>query len=81
MCVLIFDFNRSVDRRKGSEDEYRLRAVTPSSQSTKRRRASGASSSGSSRKSSETGKKRRQMSLQESFKRTKLSFTQDSEEF
>jgi len=54
---------RIVDRRKGSLDEYRLRDKTP--QSGKRRR----NSSGKNTPDSQNG---RQMSIKESFKKTKL---------
>jgi hypothetical protein len=63
--------SRSVDRRKGSENGYSFRATTPKSvtASNKKRR----------RESSDGKKDKKQMSIKDSFKRTKLSF-QESEE-
>jgi len=66
---------KSVDRRKGTENGYSFRVATPKSaaaSSKKRRRNS------SDGKKSKT-KDKNQMSIKDSFKRTKLSF-QESEE-
>jgi len=60
---------RSVDRRKGSENGYILRPVTPkSAASIKKRKRSGGSATN---KTVERGK---QPSIKESFKKTKLNF-------
>jgi len=60
---------RSVDRRKGSENGYILRPVTPkSAASIKKRKRSGGSATN---KTVERGK---QPSIRESFKKTKLNF-------
>eukprot|EP00088_Acartia_fossae_P027623 TRINITY_DN2836_c0_g1_i5.p1 TRINITY_DN2836_c0_g1~~TRINITY_DN2836_c0_g1_i5.p1 ORF type:complete len:243 (-),score=75.66 TRINITY_DN2836_c0_g1_i5:430-1092(-) len=69
--------SRSVDRRQGSGNGYQFRNKTPKSvagSTKKRRRSSGGGSKGTSK---EKGK---QLSIQESFKKTKLNF-EESEEF
>jgi len=60
---------KSVDRRKGSENGYILRPATPkSTASVKKRKRSGGSAS------NKTVEKGKQLSIKESFKKTKLNF-------
>jgi len=61
--------SRSVDRRKGSENGYSLRVATPKSVSSNKKR----------RRNSSGKKDKNQMSIQDSFKRTKLNFKESDE--
>ena len=61
--------SRSVDRRKGSENGYSFRVATPKSVSSNKKR----------RRNSSGKKDKNQMSIQDSFKRTKLNFKESDE--
>ncbi len=61
--------SRSVDRRKGSENGYSFRVATPKSVTSNKKR----------RRNSSGKKDKSQMSIQDSFKRTKLNFKESDE--